>query len=54
MACQRRRCGCNSHMNLPPLRMLFFEDLAVGMTDYGIFARTSTSMQKLAGRWRHT
>jgi hypothetical protein len=27
--------GFNAQMNLPPLRVLFFEDLAVGMTDYG-------------------
>jgi hypothetical protein len=27
--------GSNAPMNLPPLRTLFFEDLSVGMTDYG-------------------
>jgi 3-hydroxybutyryl-CoA dehydratase len=25
--------GSNAHMNLPPLRILFFEDLAVGMSE---------------------
>jgi 3-hydroxybutyryl-CoA dehydratase len=27
------RAGSNAQMNLPPLRMLFFEDLAVGMSE---------------------
>ena len=27
--------GSNAPMTLPPLRTLFFEDLSVGMTDYG-------------------
>jgi hypothetical protein len=39
-------------MNLPPLRTLFFEDLSVGMTDFAIFAGSSSSAQKRASLWR--
>jgi hypothetical protein len=35
-------------MSLQPLRTLFFEDLSVGMTDYGISAGKRTNAHKLA------
>ena len=34
-------------MSLQPLRTLFFEDLSVGMTDFGILAGSRTSQHKL-------
>jgi hypothetical protein len=34
-------------MSLPPLRTLFFEDLSVGMTDFGFFAGKRTSTHEL-------
>jgi hypothetical protein len=34
-------------MSLLPLRTLFFEDLSVGMTDFGIFAGWRTNQRKL-------
>ena len=40
--------GFNAQMNLPPLRVLFFEGLAVGMTVFDFLlgsARARTSLQ---------
>jgi hypothetical protein len=37
-------------MTLPPLRTLFFEDLSVGMTEYGAVHKNAGSSARLASR----
>jgi hypothetical protein len=38
----------NAPMSLPPLRTLFFEDLSVGLTDFGMLHNCAGSSTRLA------